>query len=251
MTISRLRFAFLALILFLALGMLAFAFSPTVRAAVQAMFSFNGVEIYTDRETGKLSVGGNTDAVIFENGDVVMIEGELGEITVESANGEISDELLAQILEESAEDPSGRVGLTIFGGDKAPDKITFEEAQRIMPTFEIPSVVPKGYELEPYVLQTSDQGVAVVWYNAEWETISYLFGQVDPPELTEEEKRQFETQGISWEEFSFDYSPPEGFNIHTGIPGATLAGTTDDGISYVITTNDDDLTEAGMRAMAP
>ena len=63
------------LVLFLAAA-LTFTFSPVARATVQAIFTFNGVTVSMDDQTGKLLASGNTAAIVDQGDDFVTIRGE-------------------------------------------------------------------------------------------------------------------------------------------------------------------------------
>ena len=59
-------------------GILLFTFSSGVRAAVETILSFNGVNVSVDQDTGKLVVEGNLDAVVEQTDHSVTIKGENG-----------------------------------------------------------------------------------------------------------------------------------------------------------------------------
>jgi hypothetical protein len=60
-------------------AILTFTFSPAVRADVESILNFNGVTVSVDKETGKLLVSGNTDAVVEQTDHSVEIKGENGD----------------------------------------------------------------------------------------------------------------------------------------------------------------------------
>jgi len=79
------RFLRPALLVTLALilaTVLTLTFSPAARAAIQGFFTFNGVTVGVDDQTGKLVTSGNTDAIIEQTDHEVAIQGEYGEIAV-------------------------------------------------------------------------------------------------------------------------------------------------------------------------
>jgi hypothetical protein len=91
----RNRSAFLITLALVITAILTFTFSPTARAAVEAILIFNGVTVSVDEDTGKLLVSGNMDAVVAQTDYSVEIKGENGDYagtgiaaaqTVESVN---------------------------------------------------------------------------------------------------------------------------------------------------------------------
>jgi hypothetical protein len=80
------------LALFLAAA-LTLTFSPAARAAVQAIFIFNGVTVSIDDETGNLVTSGNPDAIVHQSVNSVTIQGEDG-----SMAGVVMSDLSGEML---------------------------------------------------------------------------------------------------------------------------------------------------------
>ena len=130
------------LALFLAAG-LTLAFSPAARAAVQAIFTFNGVTVSVDDETGELVASGNTGAIVQQSDDSITIQGEDGSlagVVVADTSLEILDvtELLARY-----------------------------------PDLVLPDV-PQGYTLAPQGQLSDDDTLTFTWTNAAGQMINYL-----------------------------------------------------------------------------
>lgn len=77
-----LRPALLVTLALILAATLTLTFSPAARAAIQGFFTFNGVTVGVDDQTGKLVTSGNTDAIIEQTDHEVAIQGENGEIAV-------------------------------------------------------------------------------------------------------------------------------------------------------------------------
>jgi hypothetical protein len=77
-----LRPALLVTLALMLAAALTLTFSPAARAAIQGFFTFNGVTVGVDDQTGKLVTSGNTNAIIEQTDHEVSIQGEKGEIAV-------------------------------------------------------------------------------------------------------------------------------------------------------------------------
>ena len=143
MSTRILRPALLVLLaLFLAAG-LTLAFSPAARAAVQAIFSFNGVTVSIDDETGELVASGNTEAIVQQSADSITIQGEDGSlagVVVADTSLEILD--VTELLER-------------------------------FPDLVLPDV-PQGYTLAPQGQLSDDGTLTFTWTNATGQLINYL-----------------------------------------------------------------------------
>ncbi len=130
------------LALFLAAA-LTLTFSPAARAAVQAIFSFNGVTVSVDDETGKLVTSGNPDAIVHQSDTSVTIQGEDGSMA----------------------------GVVV--ADLSVEMLTVAELLERFPDLVLPTV-PEGYFLAPEG-QLADTGtLTFTWTNAEGQIISYV-----------------------------------------------------------------------------
>ncbi len=143
MSTRILRPALLAMLaLFLAAG-LTMAFSPAARAAVQAIFSFNGVTVSIDDETGELVASGNTDAIVQQSADSITIQGEDG-----SMAGVVVADISLEILDVT-------------------------ELLVRYPDLVLPDV-PQGYTLAPQGQLSDDGALSFTWTNAAGQMINYL-----------------------------------------------------------------------------
>ena len=137
------------LALFLAAG-LTLTFSPAARAAVQAIFSFNGVTVSIDDETGELVASGNTGAIVQQSDDSITIQGEDG-----SMAGVVVADLSLEILDVT-------------------------ELLERYPDLVLPDV-PQGYTLAPQGQLSDDGALSFTWTNAAGQMINYLRSS-HPPE---------------------------------------------------------------------
>ncbi len=135
------------LLVFLALmlvAVLTFAFSPAARAAIQGFFTFNGVTVGVDEETGKLITSGNTDAIIQQTDHEVTIQGE---------NGEVAGAGIAQ-----AQMDGGMVNVS--------------DLLSRYPDLTLPNA-PSGYTLEPQAQLMSDGSLLFTWTDPTGLVITY------------------------------------------------------------------------------
>ena len=137
------------LALFLAAA-LTLTFSPTARAAVQEIFSFNGVTVSVDDETGKLVTSGNLDAVVQQSDNSVTIQGEDGSMA----------------------------GVAV--ADLTVEMLAVAELLERFPDLVLPDV-PEGYTLAPEGQLTDDGTLTFTWTNAVGQMISYVRSS-SPPE---------------------------------------------------------------------
>lgn len=142
-----------ALLVTLALFMaaaLTLTFSPAARAAVQAIFTFNGVTVSIDDDTGKLVTSGNPDAIVHQSDNSVTIQGEDG-----SMAGVVMSDLSVEML-------------------------AVAELLERYPDLVLPDV-PQGYTLAPEGKLSNDATLTFTWTNAEGQMISYVRSS-SPPE---------------------------------------------------------------------
>jgi hypothetical protein len=137
-----------ALMITLALAItaiLTFTFSPTVRAAVQSLLTFNGVTVTFDEETGKLVVSGNTDAVIEQTDHSVLIQGE---------NGDMAGAGVA-------------VAVAVPG-----EEVNVNDLFSRNPDLSLP-IAPAGYNLQPLGQSNEDGSLLFTWQNTNGYMITY------------------------------------------------------------------------------
>jgi len=122
-----------------------------VRAAVEALFVFNGVTVNYDEETGKLVTSGNTDAIIQQDDTSVTIQGENGEIAgVGIANAEL------------------------FDGEMIAVSALLEQ----YPDLTLP-VIPAGYLLQEQAQVLSDGTLVFTWSGPSGHIITYQRSTTD------------------------------------------------------------------------
>ena len=134
---------FMAAIVLLLAAVLIFSFSPTARAAVEALLTFNGVTVSVDEETGKLVVSGNLEAIVEQRDDFVAIQGE---------NGEMAG-----------------VGMAAA---QSVQMVAVSELQSRFPDLNLPKV-PSGYTIDPQAQLTGDDALLFTWRNANGNIITY------------------------------------------------------------------------------
>jgi len=130
-----------ALALFL-VATLTLTFSPAARAAIQGFFTFNGVTVGVDDQTGKLVTSGNKDAIIEQTDHEVAIQGKNGEIAVAG---------VAQII-----------GLMTDVSDLLSQ----------YPDLTLPAV-PSGYTLQPQGQLMTDGSLVFTWTDPKGQVITY------------------------------------------------------------------------------
>jgi hypothetical protein len=135
-----------ALIISMALiltAVLTFTFSPTVRAAVQAILTFNGVTVSIDEATGKLVVSGNKDAIVEQTDTSVTIKGENGDM----AGAGVALAVPGELVDVSA--------LLIR-----------------FPDLTLPNV-PAGYTIQPQGQLMGDGSLLFTWQDANGHLVTY------------------------------------------------------------------------------
>ena len=222
-----------ALLVTLALFMaaaLTLTFSPAARAAVQAIFSFNGVTVSVDDETGKLVTSGNPDAVVHQTDNSVTIRGEDG-----SMAGVVVSDLSVEML-------------------------AVAELLERFPDLVLPAV-PEGYIIAPEGQLTDTGTLTFTWTNAGGQMISYVrsssslenilvTGTVGgEAALSSEPYPVVGVVGATGPDPEFPQGDLEmlfaGSNLTAGY--AWEAG----GYFYVLSTTDPKLSEADLQAMQP
>ncbi len=126
--------ALLVILALMVVTILTLAFSPTARAAIQGFFTFNGVTVSVDEQTGKLVTSGNTDAIIQQTDHEVTIQGE---------NGEVAGAGIAQ---------AQMVG----------EMVNVSDLLNLYPDLTLPSV-PSSYTLEPQGQLLTDGNMLFTW----------------------------------------------------------------------------------------
>lgn len=265
MRTNKMRPALLTLLALLTLSVLAFSFSPTVRAAVQSMFSFNGVNVIIDEETGKLSTEGNLDAVVFESDNMVVIEGGDGAI-VNAPSSADEEALRTQIAEqlgvspdevrlsvnEEMEMPLEEVlieeQIVVFGGESIVEEVGVDEILTENPNLALLTNLPSGYEMNQTGFMDDSGLVGIYWQNGNGDTITYIMGEPTMPELSTEEKDALQENNIELVDTGVGLG--QGFAQIPGL-GVSLRGETDDGVTFSIMATDKTLTEADLNAMIP
>ncbi len=144
---DKMRTVVLLSLSLLVVTMLTFAISPTVRAAVKSLLSFNGVEVTVDSETGDLRAEGNSDAIVYQDDNTVFVVSEDGSTAVGVSNG-----------------------------DREPNLMSLDEVATAFPGFELPTNLPDGYTLEPNADIVFGKIVTVRWYNKAGDSIIYWWG---------------------------------------------------------------------------
>jgi hypothetical protein len=117
---------------------------------VQEIFSFNGVTVSVDDETGKLVTSGNPDAIVHQSDNSVTIQGEdnsMAGVVLADLSGEML--AVADLLER-------------------------------FPDLVLPDV-PEGYTIAPEGQLLNDDTLTFTWTNAEGQMISYVRSS-SPPE---------------------------------------------------------------------
>ncbi len=135
------RYAILAVLALALAAALTFTFSPAARAAVQSIFSFNGVDVAVDDSTGKLVTSGNTGAIIQQDDHSVVIQGQNGEIA----------------------------GMAVAPKAQAVDasQILSQYPELVLPA------VPAGYTLEAQGQLFEDGSLILTWKDVAGNTITY------------------------------------------------------------------------------
>lgn len=220
----------IALVLILT-AVLTFSFSPTVRAAMQAFFTFNGVSVGFDEQTGKLVISGNKDAVVEQTDNSVTIQGENGELAMAGA---------ARALPAKMVDVSDL--LKEFPG-------------LVLPT------APAGYTMQAQGQLMDDGSLIFTWQDAENHMISY---QVSRTSLQDPQLGSLENSGSielsatgasttgttvsSSAEISPDLVPSNGSTeLNPLVSYSWQAG----GYYHMLFTSDPNLDEAALKAMLP
>jgi hypothetical protein len=137
----RVRTALIISMALILTAVLTFTFSPTVRAAVQAILTFNGVTVSIDEATGKLVVSGNKDAIVEQTDTSVTIKGE---------NGDMAGAALA-----------------------VPGELVDVSALLIrFPDLTLPNV-PAGYTIQPQGQLMGDGSLLFTWQDANGHLVTY------------------------------------------------------------------------------
>jgi hypothetical protein len=236
-----LRFALLSTLALLLVAAVTLTVSPAARAAVQSIFSFNGVDVSVDDSTGKLVTSGNTDAILQQTDHSVVIQGKNGEIAgmaIASASQQVDvSQLLSQYPDLPLPNvpagyslqPQGQLfddgSLTITWTDTAGNTITFQRTKPV--SFQVGADGTAGEP--PDSGQTSVGSITVA---------SPPTGTIDEGGLTVSGEGQVITSTMSASS-GVQASP---FPAYTWEKGE---------YTYMLTTTDASLTQADLQAMLP
>ncbi|MCA9996277.1 MAG: hypothetical protein KDE56_11050 [Anaerolineales bacterium] len=222
---NKLRAAFMLPLALLLAAFLALAISPAARAAVQSLFSFNGVEVTVDPETGKLRADGNSEAILYQDDNAVFIMGEDGQtaVGVSQSTAEVNEEM-----------------------------IPVPDLAQTYPDFVLPTNVPTGYQMDTQA--TVIEGMIVLnWRNEAGHTLTYQWGtQPAPTDLALDEQALAAlgaeiVDGASAEGFM------EPYQLMPGPDGSQLAlyNSESNGVPVLIVATDTSLTAETLQAMVP
>jgi hypothetical protein len=123
-------------------AIMIFTFSPSARAALETILTFNGVTVSVDQDTGKLVVSGNTDAVVEQTDHSVTIRGENGE---EAGAG--------------------------IAAAQAVESVNVSDLLTSHPDLILPTV-PSSYSLQPQVESVGDS-LTFIWQDSRGHLIIY------------------------------------------------------------------------------
>ncbi len=139
-----LRPALLVTLALMLVATLTLTFSPTARAAIQGFFTFNGVTVGVDEETGKLVTSGNTNAIIQQTDHEVTIQGENGEIA----------------------------GAGVAKAQMVGEMVNVSDLLSRYPDLTLPTV-PSGYTLQPQGQLMTDGSLVFTWTDPDGPIITY------------------------------------------------------------------------------
>lgn len=217
MITRRMHPAFLTLIAIMAIALLALTISPTARATARSFMTamtINGVEVSQNEQTGELTVSGNTDAVVSNDGETVVIEtGDDGSVAVVNSD------------------------------TMSPEMLSVDDVEIEYPGFVMPTNVPEEYGIIPMAFTAGTNGVGIGWQNSDGHQITYTWN-VDRMEVSSEEEAEMVEKGVEL---------IDGFrHAYMVIGGDTviLSGAKD-GIGYLIVATDISLTEDELSAILP
>ncbi|WP_420628451.1 hypothetical protein [Candidatus Leptofilum sp.] len=221
---NMLRPAFLLPLAILIVSFLTLAISPTARAAVQSLLSFNGVEVTVDPETGGLRAEGNSEAIIYQDDNTVFVV---------------------------SEDGSTAVGVS--HGEREPQLMLLDEVAAAFPDFELPTNLPDGYTLEPNADILFGKIVTVRWRNEAGDTITYWWGTAPAqPELASSAEEAAPVE-ITAENAQQMTSRMEPYQIMQGPDGSEIAvlRSEEDGALVQVIATDTALSVETLQAIIP
>ena len=236
-----------ALAALIAIFVLTLPFIPQARAALSSIFSFNGVEISVDSETKAFVATGNTDAVIHQDANSIIIQGEDGTMLAGVSKAEI-----------------------------AMEQVDVADLQAQYPDFVLPTYIPDGYTLVDEA-NVFDGSVVVIWENQSNETINYMWGVPEPfamdasaelpaaildhlPEGAILVGPDGSDSGIAFDDLPVevqqminDNERSQPFQTIPGVDGGqdVMLEAEADGVAVQIHATDETLDEASLRAMLP
>jgi hypothetical protein len=238
------RIAIMSITVLLLAAALTFTFSPVARATVQAIFTFNGVTVSLDEESGKLVASGNTAAILDQGDDFVTIQGEDG--TVAGAGVAIAQSLATLV--------------------------PVPEILNRYPDLVLPNL-PTGYTLDSDGQTMEDGSVLFIWTDAAGHMITFERSP-NPPQVlygdgngsTENSESDIvpvpaaiptEAASEAVVEVPEDDLPGEPVTVSAeeGDPSQAYSGPMirweADGYYYNLSSNDPGMSEADLQAMRP
>lgn len=213
MITKRMHPAFLTLIVILTMALLTLTILPTARASIRSLMTINGVGIDQNEQTGELIVSGNTDAVVSQTEDTVVIESGVDDSVI-----------------------------VIDAESMSPEMISVDDVEAQYPDFVMPTTVPDGYGIIPMAFMAGENGIGVGWQNSEGHQITYTWN-VDPIEASAEEEAEMIEKGIEL---------IDGFRYSFMVLGdSVILSGAENGIGYLLIATDTSLTEADLQAILP
>lgn len=264
------RYALLAVLALALAGAVTLTVSPAARAAVQAIFSFNGVDVSIDDNTGKLVTSGNTGAIIKQTDHEVVIRGKNGEIAgIVTAKSDVKMVDVTDLLSQYPDvvlptapagytrQPQGQLfddgSLMITWTDAAGHTITYQRTKPIMESFGVAVHAAPGADSGPGGVITNtvvgggipDSGPGVIITSTTGESsISESGVPVEDSSVTVSGGSQVisGTALLSGSQTTVSGGQPSPLTTYTWEAG---------GYFYILTATDSSLTQADLKAMLP
>jgi hypothetical protein len=207
---------------------LTFAFTPSVRAAVQAILTFNGVTVSIDDATGKLVITGNPDAIVEQSDHEVQIKGDNGDMAL--------------------------VGVAQIDGEL----LKVSDLPTLYPDLVLPTV-PEGYILQEQFQVTGNGSLLFTWIDAAGHMISYQRSTTPVQVLIPQGSASASTsdttivQEVGTNDGTLE--PPAGSLVAIGdstelAPSVSYSWEAG-GYYHMLFASDSSLTEADLQAMKP
>ncbi len=151
--------------------------------------TFNDVAVIFDDSTHELTAEGNEEAIIYQNGQEVVIQGIdkegveadwLLQVVVAPDTGKI-DKAIGSLDEDGDFIPkeTEKDGVDDKEKDEFIEKIPVSDLDTRLPDFKLPTEVPDGYTLNPwaYILPKSSDSVVLSWAHPAQADIKYIWGE--------------------------------------------------------------------------